>query len=213
MRKSHKSNPKLKIFTWNAFILLKEKMMESSKTVTLIGACAAGDEHAIERFIHQYQLGVFHLAVSILRDEQDANDATQDVFIAALRAMERYKDYSTIKAWIYTITLNACRSRLRKRKNIESLNQTMAGLSQMERQHTPEDSLIKSQKDQALWHALEKLGEKHRLPVLLYYYHDLPVSEIAEILGTNEGTIHSRLFTARTRLRAEMEEHLKTTGE
>ncbi len=187
-------------------------MMESSKTATLIGACAAGDEHAIERFIHQYQLGVFRLAVSILRDEQDANDATQDVFIAALRAMERYKDYSTIKAWLYTITLNACRSRLRKRKNMENLNQAMAGLSQLEKPHTPEDSLINSQKDQALWNALEKLGEKHRLPVLLYYYHDLPISEIAEILGTNEGTIHSRLFTARTRLRAEMEEHLKTTG-
>lgn len=187
--------------------------MESSKTASLIGACIAGDSQAIEQFIRQYQQGVFRLAVSILRDEQDANDAAQDVFIAALRAIERYKDYSTIKAWLYSITLNACRSRLRKRKTIENLNQAMLNLSQLEKQHTPEDSVIKSQKDRALWNALEKLGEKHRLPVLLYYYHDLPISEIAEILGTNEGTIHSRLFTARARLRTEMEEHLKTTGE
>jgi RNA polymerase sigma-70 factor (ECF subfamily) len=189
--------------------------MEYSKTIPSISDCVAGNEYAIEQFICQYQGVVFRLAISVLQDEHEASDATQDTFIAALKAMNRYQDYSTVKAWLYTIALNICRSRLRKRKAMDNIKRAVTALFQVDsqKQDNPEDSVIKNQKDQALWRALQKLGEKHRLSVLLYYYHELPVAEIAEILKTNEGTIHSRLFTARARLRIEMEKQLQAAGE
>jgi RNA polymerase sigma-70 factor (ECF subfamily) len=55
-----------------------------------------------------------------------------------------------------------------------------------------------------LWRAIHALDDKHRLPVVLFYYHDLPTVEIAQVLGISEGTVHSRLHTARQRLRAQL---------
>jgi RNA polymerase sigma-70 factor, ECF subfamily len=189
--------------------------MEYSETRPLISACIAGNEYAIEQFVCQYQTGVFRLALSVLQDTHEANDAAQDTFIAALKALNTYQDYSSVKAWLYTIALNISRSRLRKRKTAENIQKAMTALFRLEiqKQDDPEETLIKNQKDRALWDALQALGEKHRLPVVLYYYHELPVSEIAEILQTNEGTIHSRLFTARARLRFEVEKQLQIAGE
>jgi RNA polymerase sigma-70 factor (ECF subfamily) len=56
-----------------------------------------------------------------------------------------------------------------------------------------------------VWRAVQDLGEKHRLPVILRYYHDLPVAEIAGVLGISEGTVHSRLSIARDRLRGALQ--------
>ncbi len=71
----------------------------------------------------------------------------------------------------------------------------------LQRQPTPEDVVIQSEKEKAIWKALNELDEKHRTVMVLRYFQDLPISEIAEILSTSEGTIHSRLHTARNRLR------------
>ncbi|PKN94233.1 MAG: hypothetical protein CVU44_07480 [Chloroflexi bacterium HGW-Chloroflexi-6] len=189
--------------------------MKYSKAISLISECVAGNEYAVEQFVCEYQTGVFRLALSVLQDEHEANDVTQDTFIAALKALEHYRDYSSVKAWLYTIALNMSRSVLRKRKAMDHVRRAITSLFQIEtqKQSSPEDVLIQDEKDRILWSALQNLGEKHRFPVLLYYYHDLPVKEISEILQISEGTVHSRLFTARARLRNEMEKHLQAAGE
>ena len=61
--------------------------------------------------------------------------------------------------------------------------------------------MIKSEKETAIWTELHKMDERHRTVVILRYFHELSISEISEILSVNEGTIHSRLHTARERLR------------
>ena len=61
--------------------------------------------------------------------------------------------------------------------------------------------MIRSEKEAVLWSELNKLDERHRIVVVLRYFHELPITEISEILSVNEGTIHSRLHTARERLR------------
>ena len=101
-------------------------MIDANLTPKLITDCIAGDERAIERMINEYQTGIFRLALSILDDPAEASEATQDAFIAILRALERYKEKSSFKAWAYTITLNLCRNRLRKRKTVERLKNTLS---------------------------------------------------------------------------------------
>jgi len=181
--------------------------MELDHTSQLIAACRRGDELAIEQLVRQYETGVFRLALSVLDDPVEANEAAQDAFISALNALERYQDHSTFKAWLYTITLNTCRSRLRKRRTVEKLRQTLIGIFrvQSQKQASPEDAAIQNEKDAALWKAIQSMDEKHRLPLVLRYYHDLPTAEIAHILNVNEGTIHSRLHNGRERLRLALE--------
>jgi RNA polymerase sigma-70 factor (ECF subfamily) len=188
--------------------------MEHIDTSRLIAHCLSGDEISIERLVNQYRDGVFKLALSVLDDPAEANEAAQDAFIAALAALESYRDGS-FKAWLYTITLNISRSRLRKRKTLEKLKQTLQSLFHVETQKSvsAEDALIQDEKDAVVWRAMEQLGPKHRIPIVLRYYHDLSTAEIADMMKINEGTVRSRLHIARERLRLELEKQAGFSGE
>ena len=181
----------------------------------LIADCIQGDETAIAQLIREYQLGVFRLTLSILNDPGEANEATQDTFIAALRALKSYREISSFKAWLYKIALNISRSRLRKRKALERLQQTITSIFLAQGQHapSPEEVVIDGEEGAVIRRALDRLGERQRIPMVLRYYHDLSIAEIAEILNIKEGTVHSRLSIGRERLRAELEGLRRATGE
>jgi RNA polymerase sigma-70 factor (ECF subfamily) len=177
--------------------------MNASESSWLVSECIAGNQAAIEMLVRQYETGVFRLALSIVGDEADANEITQETFIAALKALRTYQEKKTFKAWLYTIALNLSRSHLRKRKVIERLRTTLGSIFRVEtqKQSLPEEDVIRTEKEAAIWTELNKLDERHRIVVVLRYFHELPIAEISEILSVNEGTIHSRLHTARERLR------------
>lgn len=169
----------------------------------LISECIAGNEAALEMFVRQYETGVFRLAVSIVGDSAEAGEITQETFIAALRSLPAYQDKKSLKAWLYTIALNRSRSHLRKRKVFERLRATLTTILQIEteKQVLPEEAVIQSEKETQIWRALNELDERHRIVVILRYFHELSVTEISEILSVHEGTIHSRLHSAREKLR------------
>ena len=173
----------------------------------VVSGCIAGDESAIEQLIYVYQGNVFRLALSVLNDPVDAHEATQDTFIAMLRGLKSYRERSSFKAWLYTIALNISRNRLRKRKTLERLNRSLQAIFRVQSQKmpSPEEAVIQNEKDAALWKALNRLGEKQRIPLVLRYFHNLSTAEIAEIMDINEGTVHSRLHIGRERLRIELE--------
>lgn len=177
--------------------------MTEAHSLRLIAECIAGNEDAIERLVREYEAGVFRLAVSILRDESEAREVTQETFLSALRALPSYKEKQSLKAWLYTIALNHSRSHLRKRKIIERLRTTLTAIFRVdtERQVSPEEAAIQNEKEAIVWHSLNQLDERHRIVVILRYFHELSITEISDILSVNEGTIHSRLHTAREKLR------------
>jgi RNA polymerase sigma-70 factor (ECF subfamily) len=177
--------------------------MDYTDTTQLVTCCRLGNEIAVERLVNYYKDGVFRLALSVLDDAAEASEATQDAFIAALGALETYRDGSSFKSWLYTIALNTSRSRLRKRKTLAALSNTLQAIFRVQSQKdpSPEDILIQNEQDAQVWEALNQLGEKHRLPMILRYYHELSMAEIAEILRINEGTVRSRIHTAQEKLR------------
>lgn len=177
--------------------------MDAIEPSGLVSECIAGNQAAIESLVRQYETGVFKLALSIVGDEADANEITQETFIAALKSLRTYQEKKTFKAWLYTIALNLSRSHLRKRKIIERLKATVNSIFRVEtqKQSSPEDDVIRTEKETAIWTELNKLDERHRTVVVLRYFHELSITDISEIMSINEGTIHSRLHTARERLR------------
>jgi len=178
--------------------------MTETQTAWLISECIAGNEAAIEMLVRQYETGVFRLALSIVGDQAEANEITQETFIAALRSLSSYREQQSFKAWLYTIALNQSRSHLRKRKTLERLRRTLNSLFRVEtqKQVSPEESVLQNDKEAEVWKALNQLDEPFRIVVVLRYFHELSIAEISEILSVNEGTIHSRLHTARARLRS-----------
>jgi len=169
----------------------------------LIAECIAGNEAAIEMLVRQYESSVFRLALSIVGDPAEANEITQETFIAALRSLPGYQEKKSFQAWLYTIALNHSRSHLRKRKILERLRTTLTTIFQVERQKevSPEEAVMQSEKEAQIWRSLSQLDERHRIVVVLRYFHELSIAEISEILSVNEGTIHSRLHSAREKLR------------
>lgn len=168
-----------------------------------ISECIAGNEAAIEMFVRQYETSIFRLALSIVGDPADANEITQETFIAAIRSLPSYQEKQSFQAWLYTIALNHSRSHLRKRKALERLRTTLTSIFRIEteKQVSPEETMIQSEKESQLWNSLNQLDERHRTVVVLRYFHELSIAEISEILSVNEGTIHSRLHSAREKLR------------
>jgi RNA polymerase sigma-70 factor (ECF subfamily) len=164
--------------------------------------CRAGEPAAVEWLVNTHQAALFRLALSILDDPAEADEAVQETFVAALRRLDTYRGQAALATWLYAIAVNVCRSRWRKGRAWQRLR----GVLQAARwgaapPAAPEAAASQRETQAAVWSAVQRLGEKHRLPVILRYYHDLPTAEIAAILGISEGTVHSRLATARDRLR------------
>lgn len=182
--------------------------MEYSDPARLIERCIEGDDQAIEIFVRRHETDIFRLAFSVLQDPSEAHEAAQDTFITALKALPNYQERSSLKAWLCTIALNISRNRLRKRKVVEKLQNTLTIVFQIEtrKQPTLEEGVIETEKEKAIWNALSELDEKHRMVMVLKYFQELDIREIAEILSISEGTVHSRLHTARERLRIALKE-------
>jgi RNA polymerase sigma-70 factor, ECF subfamily len=197
---------KVKVFSPKSVIDI-ETMMDYNDTYQLIVEYLAGDHDAIEKLVKNHQVEVYQLALSILGDSQEANDAAQDAFIAAVSSLDSYQHYTSFKAWLYTITVNTCRSRLRRARAVENLKNIIQSAFRIHSQGnlSTEEQVIKNEQDAALWRALGKLKDRHRIPLILRYFNGLAISEISVILNTPEGTIHSRLHFARKQLRSEFE--------
>jgi RNA polymerase sigma-70 factor, ECF subfamily len=172
--------------------------------------CREGDALAIERLVLTYQQDVYRMALSILDDPDDAEDATQEVFVSALRGLASFRENASLKTWLFSITINVCRSRLKRLQSRGWLQQILQSLFHLRSEQAhPEDEAMKSESDAALWQAIHSLDGKHRIPIVLRYYHDLPVADIAEMLRIPPGTVHSRLNHARERLRTLLKEEQK----
>ncbi len=150
-----------------------------------------------QKLVEQYYFYIYRLCLSIIHDESEAEDITQDTFVVALVKIDKCDPNSNLKAWLSTIAVNKCRDRLRKHQTKQRLLTEWNRLKLLVGGHpTPEEEVTRIETNQQLWEAVEKLKEKHRLPIILRYVHNLPIKEIAQILETKEGTIHSRLYYA-----------------
>ncbi|MFU8771569.1 MAG: RNA polymerase sigma factor [Anaerolineales bacterium] len=171
----------------------------------LLGQYSADDPRLIEALVLDHYDFVYRIALSILNDRHEADDAAQETFIKAVANLDNYQPGSRLKSWLATIAVNVCRGMLRKQKTRQNLQRVLklAGFSSRE-QSTPEQAALQKESIQALRRAVQGLGEKHRLPVILRYVNGLTVPEIASIMNLSQGTVHSRLFYAHRKLRAQL---------
>jgi RNA polymerase sigma-70 factor (ECF subfamily) len=169
----------------------------------LLERCRAGDALAVEALINAHQDRVYRLALSILEDPAEADEAAQETFLAVLRSLDSFRGEAAFTTWLYAIVVNVCRMRRRRGRTWQRLQQTLAAALRLsDPPPAPEAAVIQGEAQAALWRAVQKLGEKQRVPIILRYYHGCSVAEIAQVLELNEGTVHSRLSIARDRLRA-----------
>lgn len=170
----------------------------------------ASDPEVVEAMVQIYRAPVYRLALSILENSDDAEDAVQDAFIRATAHLERYQVGTNFKAWLFTITINTCRGYLRKRALQQRLQQVLGPLQALTGHPSkPEARLEQNEAQEKLWDVVAQLPEKQRLVILLRQGHDLSIDQIAQILETNPKTVYSRLYDGYRNLRS----RLKRSGD
>ena len=155
-------------------------------------------ECALERLMAEYGDQVMRTCLLYLQRRQLAEDASQETFIRAWRALDRLQSKETEKAWLLKIAVNVCKSELRSRsRRIPEAKVT--------EDEIPENGREDQYPDRTVFNAVNSLPLRYRSPVILYYYQGLPVSDIAGILHLPGATVRTRLSRARALLRNELE--------
>ncbi len=161
----------------------------------------ATEDQIVTYLVAHFYEPMRHLALSILHDALAADDVAQETLLKAANRIHQYQPHSNLKAWVYRIGLNEARAQLRRQK----ARQRMQGWFKRETEEatavpSPETLTMQNERDQKLWQAVNQLPDKHRIPVLLRYSHNLSTPEIAEILQLPPGTVRSRLHYAHQQL-------------
>jgi RNA polymerase sigma-70 factor, ECF subfamily len=168
----------------------------------LIQHCLSGDAHACADLYQRWCGPVYRLAYAILRQEQDAEEVTQDVFVYALSRLASYDPAkSAFRTWLYTITISRSRNRLR-RKWLPTIELDTWSENETGGTDRPSEEWTELQVERArVWDALGKLSPKLREAVVLRYFENLTYPEIGQILNCPIKTIQSRIRLAHKELR------------
>jgi RNA polymerase sigma-70 factor (ECF subfamily) len=147
--------------------------------------------------------GAYRIARLILGDPVEAEDATHDAALAAWRRFADLREPAKFEAWFGRILVNACRDRVRSRRRLPiSIEALGVGPLRDSRSADPAEAVVRQE---FLRSAIRSLSPEHREVVVLRYYADLTVEQIAERTGTRAGTVKSRLHYALRRLRADVD--------
>jgi RNA polymerase sigma factor (sigma-70 family) len=168
----------------------------------LIQRAKRGDTHAYEELVHAYQGIAFRTAYVIARNAADAEEAAQDGFVKAWRALGRFRDGAPFRPWLLQIVANEARNRVRSAGRRAGLALRAAtGESSGDAAPSPEAVLLSAEQRQALLAAVNELPEDQRTVVSLRYFLGLSELEVAEALDVPQGTVKSRTARALERLR------------
>ena len=147
----------------------------------------------LERWVATYQPVVFRAAYLILKDTQAAEDIAQDTFIRAYNAALRMDPGEGVRSWLYRIAVNTSLNELRRRKRESAAFGRTGG-------DVSDDPSSRSDTQQVVGDAIDRLPERLRVAVICRYFLDLTEAEMARVLKVRPGTVKSRLYEARQRL-------------
>jgi len=170
----------------------------------------AGDTHAYADLVRKYQARIRSYCRGVLKNQADADDAAQEIFIKAYRGLDGFQGNAAFMTWIYRIAVNHCRDLLRsgsrhRTESWDELREKEGDSLEARIRGAPEPSVTDDRRRQAR-EALEKLSEDQRTLLLLRESEGLSYQEIAETLGCSLDAVKARLRRARRELESKLEE-------
>jgi len=173
----------------------------NSTDKALIRRAREGDDAAWLEIVSQHQEAVFRLAYLMLGNADDAEDVAQEVFIKAMKHLGRFDDERPLWPWLLQITRNTARNRYRGMSRYREALSKVWLRQTVQPSPLVEDAHAAQARSQRLWQAIRQMKTQDQEVIYLRYFLEIPVAEAAEILGTAEGTVKSRLSRALGRLK------------
>jgi len=170
----------------------------------LIRKCRAGDARFYEPLVRAYEPSGLRMAVAMMGNTEDAQDALQEAFVKTYDSLHRFDLRRPFGPWFFQILRNQCRDMLRSRRSKFRFEATDERIESRpaDSEAGPERARQRNAAKELLWRGLERIGEEHREILVLKELQGFRYTEIAQILDIPEGTVASRLFHARHALQA-----------
>lgn len=163
--------------------------------------CRDGDQDAFYQLVKPYLDRVYSTARAILNSPHYAEDAVQNAMLEAYRAIMSGKEIRSFRSWFNRLVamraLDLARARSRQFRQTEALGDREDPANEREQ---PMEAVLKKEEQSRLLAQVMSLDMRHRSVIVLYYYQEMSVEEIAEVLGVKAGTVKSRLHNARLKL-------------
>jgi RNA polymerase sigma-70 factor (ECF subfamily) len=186
-----------------------ERQYPTAEDKALVGWAQKGDTLAFEELVARHRDKIYARAFSMMRNEQDAIDLSQEAWVKAWQRLVQFQGDSSFATWMTRITINLCLDQLRRQKrvraeSIEVLEEESGGVERQMPVVTvnPTERLERGELRARIDAAMEKLSHEHRTVLVLHEFEELEYKQIAKVMGCSIGTIMSRLFYARRRLAA-----------
>ena len=160
----------------------------------------AGDVDAYEWLVRRHTAAAVRLATAVCGSATDAEDATQEAFLKAFRALDRFRADGALRPWLLRIVANEAKNQRRSAGRRTALVVRAAGLA-VGPSASPDECLVADESARAVLAAVAALAERDRLVIGYRYFGGLSELETAEALGCRPGTVKSRLARALARLR------------
>lgn len=168
-------------------------------------------EEGMELLIRNYGDSLLRLCTLYLRDPYLAEDAVQDTYLKVWKHYQRFEGRASEKTWITRIAINTCKSYLSSawRQRVEAAEVTRILEDGLAGSDTGRDEYEKLNNTIDLMKEIMELKEKYRLAILLYYYQELPVPEIAKVMGRQVSTVFTLLKRGREQLRKKLPQDIR----
>ena len=183
--------------------------MDKTELVKLVQKAAEGDAQAFSVLYEEYYDKIYYLSFKLLQNSEEASDIAQETFITAFESIKTLKNAFAFEGWLKTIASNKCKNHFKKAKPLL--------FSQYENEDTVELIIEDTKVENAVEiidnaeirriinDIIDHLPDEQRVCVMLYYFDEKPIAEIAEFMECSEGTVKSRLNYARKKIKEEIE--------
>jgi RNA polymerase sigma-70 factor (ECF subfamily) len=169
--------------------------------LSLVERLKRREEEAFQELVETYKQRVFFIALRIVRDEDQASDVAQEVFVKVYKSIEKFQGRSSLYTWIYRIAVNLAINRSKRDRF-----KRMVSLSELPRPRSsktpnPLEELEEKELRERIDQAIRALPEKQKAVFILKYFENMTHQEIARIMDCSEGTAKANYFHAIRKLR------------
>ena len=191
--------------------------MNREELISLVTRAQSGDSQALDALFTAFYNDVYYFALKTVKDSDTACDITQETFLEIIRTIGNLKEPAAFVTWIKQITYHQCTRYFSKKRDElveadEDGNTIFDTLADESEGSIPSEVLEKEEFRQTILAMIDQLTEEQRSAVMMYYFDELTVGQIAQIQGVSEGTVKSRLNYARKAVRKSVEDYEKKTG-
>ena len=186
--------------------------MDKNALVALVQRAQHKDSQALEELFSQYYNDVYYFALKTLKDSDLACDITQETFLEVVKTIDKLKEPAAFEKWIRMVTYHQCTRYFKKKKDVlvtedEDGNTLFDELVDDDENVVPQQEYENEEFQSTIMGMIDELSEQQRSAVMLYYFDELSISEIAQIQGVSEGTVKSRLNYARKSIKKSVESY------